>query len=445
MIVGKVNMRYVAFVAVVAAVGGFLFGYDTAVISGTIDTVAGQFSLDALQKGWYVGCALVGSIFGVSVAGMLGDSIGRKRSMILSAVLFTVSAFGCAVSATFAELVAYRIVGGVGIGIVSVISPLYISEMSVPKHRGRLVSLYQLAITVGFLGAYMANYALLQFEHTALLSGSSFVVKVFGSESWRGMLGLETLPAVVFLLIIFFIPESPRWLMLKRREDEAMAVVGRIYENRTDVETELSGIRASVGAEKRTEWRELSQKSVRKMVIVGVAIAILGQFMGVNAVLYYGPSIFSDSGLSSGDSLFYQVLVGSVNMLTTILALLIIDKVGRKKLVYYDSVAVAHSCIFRVRTDARHLAGGFVDGFPGIHFLLCHIDMCRGVGAALGDVSHEGQRTCNVDCRTVVVGGHLSDRTADAVDALHACAYRHIPAVCSDVCALHIDSVAVGA
>ena len=123
--------------------------------------------------------------------------------------------------------------------------------------------------------------------------------------------------------------------MLKRREDEAMAVVGRIYENRTDVETELSGIRASVGAEKRTEWRELSQKSVRKMVIVGVAIAILGQFMGVNAVLYYGPSIFSDSGLSSGDSLFYQVLVGSVNMLTTILALLIIDKVGRKKLVYY--------------------------------------------------------------------------------------------------------------
>lgn len=284
-------MRYVAFVAVVAAVGGFLFGYDTAVISGTIDTIAGQFSLDALQKGWYVGCALVGSIFGVSVAGMLGDSIGRKRSMILSAVLFTVSAFGCAVSATFAELVAYRIVGGVGIGIVSVISPLYISEMSVPKHRGRLVSLYQLAITVGFLGAYMANYALLQFEHTALLSGSSFVVKVFGSESWRGMLGLETLPAVVFLLIIFFIPESPRWLMLKRREDEAMAVVGRIYENRTDVETELSGIRASVGAEKRTEWRELSQKSVRKMVIVGVAIAILGQFMGVNAVLCYGPSI----------------------------------------------------------------------------------------------------------------------------------------------------------
>ena len=291
MIVGKVNMRYVAFVAVVAAVGGFLFGYDTAVISGTIDTVAGQFSLDALQKGWYVGCALVGSIFGVSVAGMLGDSIGRKRSMILSAVLFTVSAFGCAVSATFAELVAYRIVGGVGIGIVSVISPLYISEMSVPKHRGRLVSLYQLA---------------------------------------------------------------------------------------------------SVGAEKRTEWRELSQKSVRKMVIVGVAIAILGQFMGVNAVLYYGPSIFSDSGLSSGDSLFYQVLVGSVNMLTTILALLIIDKVGRKKLVYYGVGGMIVSLLL----IAAYFACGQTLGISPVALLVvflayifcCAISICVVVWVLLSEM-----------------------------------------------------------
>lgn len=181
----------------------------------------------------------------------------------------------------------------------------------------------------------MANYGLLQFEQTALEASNSLVVKVFGAESWRGMLGFETLPAMIFLLIIFFIPESPRWLMLKRRESEAVSVIGRIYESNEDVETEISGIRSSIGAEERTEWRELLQKNVRKMVLVGVAIAILGQFMGVNAVLYYGPSIFSDSGLSSGDSLFYQVLIGSVNMLTTVLALMIIDKVGRKKLVYY--------------------------------------------------------------------------------------------------------------
>ena len=170
--------------------------------------------------------------------------------------------------------------------------------------------------------------------------------------------------------------------------------------------------------------------------------------MGVNAVLYYGPSIFSDSGLSSGDSLFYQVLVGSVNMLTTILALLIIDKVGRKKLVYYGVGGMIVSLLL----IAAYFACGQTLGISPVALLTvflayifcCAISIC-GVGAALGDVSHEGQRTCNVDCRTVVVGGHLSDRTADTVDALHACAYRHIPAVCSDVCALHIDSVAVGA
>ena len=335
MIVGKANMAYVSFIAVVAAVGGFLFGYDTAVISGTIDVVGHQFSLDALQKGWYVGCALVGSIFGVAVAGMIGDSLGRKKAMILSALLFTVSAAGCAVSASFSELVAYRIVGGVGIGMVSIISPLYISEVSVPEHRGRLVSMYQLAITVGFLGAYIANYALLQFESAAALSESGLVATVFGAESWRGMLGMETLPAALFLAIIFFIPESPRWLVLKRREAEAAAIVGKIYLNKQDASRELSNIRSAIGSEERVEWRELLRPGVRKMVAVGVAIAILGQFMGVNAVLYYGPSIFTDSGLSGGDSLFYQVLVGSVNMLTTVLALLIIDKVGRKKLVYY--------------------------------------------------------------------------------------------------------------
>ena len=335
MIVGKANMGYVSFLAVVAAVGGFLFGYDTAVISGTIDVVGHQFSLDALQKGWYVGCALIGSIFGVAVAGMIGDYLGRKKAMVLSAVLFTVSAVGCAVSASFSELVAYRIAGGIGIGIVSIISPLYISEVSVPEYRGRLVSMYQLAVTVGFLGAYIANYALLGFEHTAALSGNGLVATIFGTESWRGMLGMETLPAALFLVIIFFIPESPRWLVLKRREAEAAAIFGKIYLNNEDATRELSNIRSAIGNEAHVEWRELLRPGVRKMVAVGVAIAILGQVLGVNAVLYYGPSIFTDSGLSGGDSLFYQVLVGSVNMLTTVLALLIIDKVGRKRLVYY--------------------------------------------------------------------------------------------------------------
>lgn len=390
MIVGKANMGYVSFIAVVAAVGGFLFGYDTAVISGTIDVVGRQFSLDALQKGWYVGCALVGSIFGVAVAGMIGDCLGRKKAMVLSALLFTVSAAGCAVSASFGELVAYRIVGGVGIGMVSIISPLYISEVSVPEHRGRLVSLYQLAITVGFLGAYIANYALLRCESAAAVSQSDLVATVFGTESWRGMLGMETLPAALFLVIIFFIPESPRWLVLKRREAEAAAIVGKIYLDKQDASQELSNIRSAIGSEERVEWRELLRPGVRKMVAVGVAIAILGQFMGVNAVLYYGPSIFTDSGLSGGDSLFYQVLVGSVNMLTTVLALLIIDKVGRKKLVYYGVggmiVSLVLISVYFAFGSPLGLSPLLLLAFFLVYIFCCAISICVVVWVLLSEM-----------------------------------------------------------
>ena len=151
----------VIFLSVVAALGGFLFGYDAAVISGTIKHVSAQFNLDTINQGWYVGCALVGSIFGVTIAGILSDAIGRKRTMFLAAVLFTTSGIGCAISGGFSELVMYRILGGIGIGVVSIISPLYISEVSITQYRGRLVSLYQLAVTVGFLGAYLVNYQLL--------------------------------------------------------------------------------------------------------------------------------------------------------------------------------------------------------------------------------------------------------------------------------------------
>ena len=158
----KINIGYLVFLSVVAALGGFLFGYDTAVISGTIAQVTQLFQLDSLQQGWYVGCALVGSITGVLMAGVLSDMIGRKRTMIFSAVLFSASAIGCAFSIDFNQLVVFRIIGGIGIGVVSIVSPLYISEISVAAYRGRLVSLYQVAITIGFLGAYLTNYVLLQ-------------------------------------------------------------------------------------------------------------------------------------------------------------------------------------------------------------------------------------------------------------------------------------------
>lgn len=328
------NTGYVVFLSLVAAIGGILFGYDTAVISGTITGVSSQFSLDALQQGWFVGCALVGSIVGVAIAGILSDRLGRKPTMLLSAVLFTVSAIGCAICTDFPQLILYRIIGGIGIGVVSIVSPIYISEVAVPRWRGTLVSLYQLAITIGFLAAYLVNFQILQAAETSSCT-SAFMQKIWITEFWRGMFGAETLPATLFFLVIFFIPESPRWLLLRKRDSRARTVLRRIYRSEELVADEIEKVHGSIRTSEKSDWRMLLQPGIRKAVITGVAIAMLGQFMGVNAVLYYGPSIFEQAGLSSSDSLFSQVLVGAVNMLTTVLALIIIDRVGRKQLVYW--------------------------------------------------------------------------------------------------------------
>ena len=340
-----INFGYLIFLSVVAALGGFLFGYDTAVISGTIAQVTQLFQLDTLQQGWYVGCALVGSIVGVLFAGILSDKLGRKLTMVISAVLFSTSALGCALSADFTQLVIYRIIGGVGIGVVSIVSPLYISEVAVAQYRGRLVSLYQLAVTVGFLGAYLVNYQLLAWAESGTQLSVDWLNKVFITEVWRGMLGMETLPAILFFIIIFFIPESPRWLIVRGKELKAVSILEKIYNSITEAKSQLKETKSVLTSETRSEWSLLMKPGIFKAVIIGVCIAILGQFMGVNAVLYYGPSIFENAGLSGGDSLFYQVLVGLVNTLTTVLALIIIDKVGRKKLVYYGVSGMVVSLI----------------------------------------------------------------------------------------------------
>ena len=340
-----INFGYLIFLSVVAALGGFLFGYDTAVISGTIAQVTQLFQLDALQQGWYVGCALVGSIVGVLFAGILSDKLGRKLTMVISAVLFSTSALGCALSADFAQLVVYRIIGGVGIGVVSIVSPLYISELAVAQYRGRLVSLYQLAVTVGFLGAYLVNYQLLAWAESGTQLSVDWLNKIFITEVWRGMLGMETLPAILFFIIIFFIPESPRWLIVRGKELKAVNILEKIYNSITEAKSQLNETKSVLTSETKSEWSLLMKPGIFKAVIIGVCIAILGQFMGVNAVLYYGPSIFENAGLSGGDSLFYQVLVGLVNTLTTVLALVIIDKVGRKKLVYYGVSGMVVSLI----------------------------------------------------------------------------------------------------
>ncbi len=327
-----VKLGYVFFLAIVAALGGLLFGYDTAVISGTIDDVVAQFHLDVMQQGWYVGCALIGSICGVAMAGIMSDRLGRRPTMFISAALFTISAIWCALATSFHFLVAARIIGGLGIGIISVVAPVYISEISITRYRGQLVSLYQLAVTIGFLAAYVVNYLLLNFSHTSHFD-NSWLQLIFVGEVWRGMLGMEGLPALFFLIILFIIPESPRWLITQNKDSKAISIFGKIYTHKEDVEKQVADTKSTIAGETKSEWKHLLQPGILKAVILGVCIAILGQFMGVNAVLYYGPSIFKDAGMS--DPLFCQVLVGIVNMLTTVLATFIIDRVGRHKLIYY--------------------------------------------------------------------------------------------------------------
>ncbi len=326
------HLGYVIFLALVAAGGGFLFGYDTAVISGTIGQVTQLYGLDVLQQGWYVGCALVGSILGVAAAGTLSDRLGRKTAMIVAATMFTLSAVGCALCNTFDQLVIYRIIGGVGIGVASIVCPMYISEIAITRFRGRLVSTYQLAITIGFVAAYLANYLLLQWSH-GVGEGSGLWHKVMVTEVYRGMLGLETVPALLFFIVIFLLPESPRWLIVRGHSDRAKHIFGRIYTREADADRQVDEVAQSAQSEEKSDVRYLFSPGIRVALIAGVCIAILGQFMGVNAVLYYGPEIFKDAGCE--DPLFSTVLVGVVNMLTTVIALLIIDKVGRKQLVYW--------------------------------------------------------------------------------------------------------------
>ena len=381
-----INLGYLVFLSVVAALGGFLFGYDTAVISGTIAQVTEQFGLDALQQGWYVGCALIGSIIGVLFAGILSDKFGRKSTMILSAILFSTSAIGCAVSTDFNQL----IIGGVGIGVVSIISPLYISEVAVAQYRGRLVSLYQLAVTIGFLGAYLVNYQLLGYSMSNPDVSTGWWNLVFVSEVWRGMLGMETLPAIMFFIIIFFIPESPRWLILKGKEEKATNILERIYTSSKEALFQLTETKSVLSSESKSEWKLLLQPGIRKAVIIGVCIAVLGQFMGVNAVLYYGPSIFENAGLSGGDSLFYQVLVGLVNTLTTVLALVIIDKVGRKKLVYYGVSGMVISLVLIATYFIYGESWGISSIFLLIFFLFyvfcCAVSICAVVFVLLSEM-----------------------------------------------------------
>ncbi len=387
----KVHFGYLLFLSFVAAWGGFLFGYDEAVISGTISEVSTQFNLNDGMKGWFVSSALLGAIIGVIFGGALGDNIGRKKTMILSALLFTVSMIGCAISGTFIELVLYRIVGGMGIGLASIVCPLYISEISVPQHRGLLVSLYQLAVTIGVVAAYIINDQLLSLAQEGEALGN-FFDKIFITEYWRGMLGMGVVPSLFFLIIVMCIPESPRWLITKDKISHAENIFGRIYYTKEDVSAQIAAtqeVSRNSGNEK-SEFKLLFQPGIFKALIIGMAIAILGQFMGVNAVLYYGPEIFKGAGLASDDALFYQVIVGLANMITTVLAMFIIDKIGRKKLIYYGVSGMIVSLLliaaYFIWGEAMNISSYYLLVFFVLYIVCCAGSICAVVWVILSEM-----------------------------------------------------------
>jgi MFS transporter, SP family, arabinose:H+ symporter len=328
----KENIKYIIFLSIIGAMGGFLFGYDVAVISGTIDQVTAQFSLDTVSVGWYVGCALIGSIIGVAFAGKISDVLGRKWTMLLAASLFTISAVGCMFVNNFDVLIVARILGGMGIGVASIVSPLYISEVSPARFRGTLVTLYQLAITIGILASYFANAKLLQLANTANFD-LPWMKIIFQSESWRGMLGMCAIPAIIFFLIVFFIPESPRWQISKNNFDAAEKTLIQLF-GQEEAQTQIDSIKKSLSNKEKSNWRILFQPGYRTALFIGVSLAILGQFMGVNVIFYYGPIIFKEAGMASQGSLDFQIIIGVVNVLSTILGMYLVDKIGRKLLVY---------------------------------------------------------------------------------------------------------------
>lgn len=340
----KSQTRFTATVALIVALGGFLMGFDASVISGVVGFIEPEFGLSKIQLGWSVASLTLTATLAMMVAGPLSDRLGRKPILKLAAALFTVSAVLSAVAPGFLVLVAARMIGGLGVGAALIIAPMYIAEIAPAKHRGRLVSFNQLNIVVGISVAFFSNFLILKLGQ----SDASWALALrFDEWNWRWMLGLETLPAIFYFFALFAVPESPRWLAMNGRDDEALAVFSRA--NPADVAAaELAAVhRGDEGSpqSERQPLRELFSPSMRLVITIGVSIAILQQITGINSVFFYAPLIFEQSGIGTDASFMQAILVGLVNLVFTLVAISLIDRLGRKPLLVVG-VAVIAACLF---------------------------------------------------------------------------------------------------
>lgn len=304
---------YVILISVVAALGGLLFGFDTAVISGTINFIQPYFGLSEAGLGWTVSSLLLGCIIGVLLAGRAGDHYGRKKVLMLAALLFFISAIGSASAHELFYFLVARVLGGVAVGVASILSPMYIAELAPAKYRGSLVSLNQLAIVLGILVAFFSNY---------LLADS-------GPNNWRWMLLVMAAPAVLLFFSLFLVPESPRWLVARQRNDEALAVLIRTSGEEV-AGAELAEIEETLKIHEESVFSDLLAPKVRPLLFMGIILAVFSQITGINTIMYYAPKIFASVGNSNGSALLQTLAIGLTNVIFTLVAMAIIDRFGRK-------------------------------------------------------------------------------------------------------------------
>ena len=331
---------YLSFICTVAMIGGLMFGFDIAIISGANTSLQSYFNLDELELGWGTGSLVLGAMVGALGCGGLTDRFGRKKVLIYVALLFALSCVGSALSQTFVAFVLSRILGGLSVGAASVLSPMYVAEVAPKKIRGTLVSLYQLTIVIGILISYLINYGL------------------YGAENdWRWMFATGTVPSVLFFLGLFAIPESPRWLYLKGYREESRAIIARIA-GAADADLEIEEIAKTLEAQKgTTKLRELLSPSARKAAFVGFLIAGLVQLDGMNAVVNYAPKIFQGAGFEIQNALLNTSFIGFINFVFTFVAIVVIDKVGRKTLYLVGSLGMSIALLCLATTYFLHLEG----------------------------------------------------------------------------------------
>jgi SP family arabinose:H+ symporter-like MFS transporter len=322
------NIRFVTLISITAALGGLLFGFDTAIISGAIPYIKSYFKLDAVTLGWAVGSGLIGCAAGSLLAGYLADKYGRRAVLMICALLFAISGMGAGISNELYVFILFRIVGGLGVGAAAMVSPMYIAEIAPASQRGRLVALYQLAIVTGILLAYFTNYAL----------------NDIGENNWRWMFGSQTLPSLLFLCMLLLVPETPRWLVGNNKITQATKILQRIANN-TNVQEEVQQIKNSFGQQEKASVFTLFDKPYKKVILAGVLLAIFQQITGINAILYYAPVIFNQTGLGNSDSLVYTIIIGVVNVVSTFIAIGLVDKVGRRRFLSNGSLLMGLSLV----------------------------------------------------------------------------------------------------